>query len=249
MILLTAAMGQEISIVLDLCRRSERLSLPGLRAWRVSVNQTDLYLLKTGIGPRRSAARLARFLCAEHPSFILTIGYGGALDPLYSIGDLVLGTSASMLGDEAFCPEWQGDLRGTWPLATTGLDPGPDMGSRLPCHRGTLLTAAHIVGEPSVKRILRDKTSASGVDMETAALAEVASGASIPYGCVRVVSDTADATFLAPVSFDPGRSRAGRAVKILGAGQWLERLVEWKRCAADARKRLHAYVSWYLSQT
>jgi len=74
----------------------------------------------------------------------------------------------------------------------SGCLPGSSIGSY---RRGTLLTVDHVVQSAEEKRELA-ATGVHAVDMEAAALAKLASERSLPFYCVRVVSDAAQTSFL-----------------------------------------------------
>src|SRR5262249_49466348 len=59
----------------------------------------------------------------------------------------------------------------------------PRGGGAPPLHRGRLLTAARLAGDPEAKRALGRKHDAMAVDMETAALARLCAAAEVPFGC------------------------------------------------------------------
>ncbi len=81
--------------------------------------------------------------------------------------------------------------------------------------------------------------------METAALARVAVSEKIPLCCIRVVSDEAEDTFLAPFSFNPSAGIPARAMQLMSAGM-AETYSEWKTHAAVAKESLARFLSRYL---
>src|ERR1700722_15125987 len=61
------------------------------------------------------------------------------------------------------------------------------------CVRG-LLTVGNIIGSPDEKRRLGERCGAVAVDMETAVAARLCGKASVPFGCLRAISDDVDAS-------------------------------------------------------
>jgi nucleoside phosphorylase len=102
-----------------------------------------------------------------------------------------------------------------------------------------------VLGDPIHKRLLHEKFHASITDMETAALARVAASKFIALGCVRVVSDEAADSFLAPFSYDPSTRLPARAKKLAGTGM-AKVYRKWKTNTAAARKSLHTFLRKYL---
>ena len=100
---------------------------------------------------------------------------------------------------------------------------------------GATMTSSYVLGNPAHKRLLYEKFHASIVDMETAGLARVAQSAKIPLSCIRVVSDEAGDTFLAPFSYDPSAGIPARAMKLIGTGL-VETYREWKTHSSAAKR-------------
>jgi hypothetical protein len=101
------------------------------------------------------------------------------------------------------------------------------------------------LGDPLHKRLLYEKFHAAIVDMETAALARVAQSVSVPLSCVRVVSDEAQDTFLAPFSHNPSAGIPARAKKLFDTGM-VETYREWKSHSSMAKQILNRFLSHYL---
>jgi hypothetical protein len=114
---------------------------------------------------------------------VLSAGFAGALRKPYLVGDILLATEVA---------DTEGNVwPATWPAELPGGPWEP------PLRRGRLLTVAHMVSEPQVKRELGERYGAAAVDMETAAVARACSRAGVPFGCVRAISDDVD-TRLSP---------------------------------------------------
>jgi nucleoside phosphorylase len=110
---------------------------------------------------------------------------------------------------------------------------------------GNVLTSPHVLGSPAHKHILWKKFRASIVDMETAALARIAASKSIPFSCVRAVSDEAQDSFLEPFSYDPSKPIAARAKRLLDTGM-IQTYREWKNHSSVAKERLSRFLGHYL---
>jgi nucleoside phosphorylase len=240
MLLVAAALSDEIRVAMDLCTRTERIGLRGAQAWAATRDRRTLMLLKTGVG-MRCGERLARLLQLYAPSKVLVVGFAGALDPALKLGELVVARRASILS----IPEsgtWTEEcaLSDSFELAPVGELESADgrLGTR--CATGDCLTAPYTIGDPVQKAALRRRFGAGLIDMETAALARVASSGGIPVSCVRVITDEADDRLFAPfsrgassaASFRLGNA-AGRAYLLLHWEQWQKRV----RCAQGSLGR------------
>lgn len=140
-------------------------------------------LLRTGIGMRRAARRLAHALARTNPSVILVTGYAGALDPSLQAGDIVIARRVSTVA--------RGGAPVFWDLAACEELERAARAAELRFHVGDIMTWPRPVGRAAAKARLFRAFRAAAVDMESAALARIAAARGIPLGCVRAVSDRA----------------------------------------------------------
>src|SRR5438876_2588719 len=181
MLLITAALAEELQVVLELCPPNGRLAIQGVRGWKATHGSLPIVALKTGMGPSRAANSLKLFLSNERPAKILVLGYGGALDPSLQLGELVIGEQASLLLEN----KGSGSMRflsveGTWQLADSREIHRSSSLAGLPAREGVILTSAFIIGAAERKLLLRRKFHGSIIDMETAVLAQVAAQFAVP---------------------------------------------------------------------
>lgn len=242
MILVLAAMMEELRVALDLCSQRSRLPLRGVRVWRGMAGGQSHHFLKTGVGPARAAKSLEQALGSLTPDFLLVAGYAGALDGRFRIGDLIAATHAQLLGGDADQNEASDDAT---PLSDIEILPDLMNNSDLTLQRGGILTSDRLIGDPLVKRRLHEKYGASMVDMETAALARIAHSRGIPLACIRAISDVATDDLLAPFSKGIGEGEASRIAKWLTSGRWRDRYKGWKAGAEAARASLRRFFIAY----
>jgi nucleoside phosphorylase len=247
MLLIVAALEEELRTGLVLCENPRRIDYEAVRLWQAIRGKRTIHFLKTGIGPKRAASNLEETLKAINPSHILAIGYAGALDPALRLGDLVaVGKAIAFSLDESH-PDWEHiQLDGTFELANSEDLAQIAKHAGLTGCKGIALTSSFVLGKPAHKLLLYEKFQASIVDMETAALARVAASRAIPLSCVRVVSDEARDTFLEPFSYDPLIRISARAKKLLDKGM-ANTYREWKKHAVVAKESLRRFLSHYLS--
>ena len=129
----------------------------------------------TGMGGSAAAAG-ARALVAAGANALASWGMAGGLDPSLQAGAILL--PQEILGADGrmheCSPRWRGRLSAT----VTALS-------------GRLVTSAKSVGSVEDKAQLFRATGAVAVDMESAAVAEVADQHGLPFLAVRVVVDSA----------------------------------------------------------
>ena len=249
-ILIAAALSEELGVALELCSDKVRLRIPGAGAWRGAYGGREVFMLKSGLGSIRSVKRLGLFLDNHKPAMILVIGYGGALDPTLRVGDLVVGKRALLLGENHPAQANLADMRlaGDWELDGSDEMIEKGNGAGLSLKAGSILTSPHIIGTAEQKLLLHRRFQASVIDMESAALARASHLASVPFACVRAITDSVQDEFLAPFAYDPAATPSSRVLKVIAAGRWIRRYGTWRENDAIAHDRLKKFVAWYLDQ-
>ncbi len=153
-------------------------------------------------GPGVKAARKATglLLAGHRPKWVLSAGFGGALDPSLKLGDLVFPTEV---------------LDRDGPRYAIDVSLGPDPSGRT--STGRLVTVAEIIRTAAEKAALREATGAVVVDMETAGVAAVCQERNVRLMAVRVISDEAGTDLPPEVLAILGRSGGYRVGAALGA--------------------------------
>jgi adenosylhomocysteine nucleosidase len=246
MLLIAAALEEELKTGLALCRQKQKISHRKINAWQAERNGKKIAFLKTGVGPRRAAASLEEALQVVACSHVLVIGYAGALDPELKLGALVAAGRALAFSLDETNHDWDHiQLDGTFELTNGEALARAAKSAGLTACSGDVLSSPYVLGDPVHKSLLYDKFHASIVDMETAALARVAALRSVPLSCIRVVSDEAADSFLAPFSYDPATRLPTRARKLAGTGMG-KIYRKWKTNTAIAKRSLGEFLEGYL---
>ena len=246
MLLVATALEEELKTGIVLCRQKQQTPHRKISIWQAVRDERMIAFLKTGVGPRRAAASLEEALRVIPCSHILVIGYAGALDPGLKLGDLVAVARALAFSLDEDNHDWDHvRLDGTFNLTNSEALAQTAASAGLNACVGDILTSPYVLGDPVHKRLLYEKFRASIVDMETAALARVAAASSVPLSCIRVVSDEAADSFLAPFSYDPSARLHTRARKLAGTGMG-KIYRKWRSNTAVARKSLEIFLDAYL---
>ncbi len=250
MLLIAAALAEELNTALDLCHSQTRVGRGECRLSTGVFGEQTIHFLKTGAGPKKAAKKMDAVLAVLRPQRILIVGYAGALAPEPCLGDLIVMQRASIFGANEVKrrPLDQVDLSESFDLwgGSELFDLAQTLG--MPAHRGHGLTSPFIIGDPIQKQTLHRRFQALSIDMETAALARVAHTAGIPISCIRAVSDEATDDFLAPFTYDPSASSMGMALRVLAAGNWGKRFHAWRERAGKARESLRSFLRYYLEE-
>ena len=199
----------------------ERELRPLVRSWKPATlthngrsfpayQHEDLVALIGGIGCHAAQLAAQAAVAQYAPQMLISAGVAGALMRSLKVGNII---TPNVIMNSASGTEYRCDQGG-----------------------GILVTAGEIAGNTS-KQALVEKFHALAVDMEAAAVAEVAKNARIGFRCVKAISDEAD--FLMPPlqrfvdaegNFQTSRFLAWAAL----------RPQYWPRVAALARNSKHA---------
>lgn len=191
------------------------------------------WLIQTGVGPAAAGTVAGRVLKAQAMSLVMSTGFACALVPA-QVGDLIIGTAVSSVDGERTWTMRDDRVLCDKAVRTGLLVVAQDAG--LVARVGTVVSSGTVVWQAEEKRRLRHLTDATGLDMESAAVAVVAQEGGLPMAIVRTVSDLVDEDlpldfnlFLRPTGWRKGmQALIGRPSSIEG----LYRLRKQSRVAA-----------------
>ncbi|MCX5892033.1 MAG: hypothetical protein NTW80_03515, partial [Deltaproteobacteria bacterium] len=218
-IIFVAALPLEVQPFLRLSRARRRRGLPW-PAWAFAVGPGHGLLALSGMGARAAREAAARLVAQFRPHLLVSLGFGGAVSPELPPGALVLGEffykfdPATMVLDSI--PRLTPAR--SWPELLEAL-----AAAGLAAFSGSLVTTPFIIHKAGQAGPLTSLTFPV-LDLENAAVAEIARAAGLPCLGLRAITDTAAEEipdFLASVGEEPG------TVGVLDALGWL---------AADPRR-------------
>jgi adenosylhomocysteine nucleosidase len=195
-----------IGIVSALAAEARTLG-PAARQGAELRRLTDGALLAvSGIG-QGAAAAAARRLVLAGATGLASFGMAGGLDPALICGAVLLpeevvAHSGAVVSITA--TEWRQRLRATLPASCIACG-------------GKLLTSERPVASPDAKAAAWRESRAAAVDMESAAIAQVAKQAGLPFIALRIIVDTASDQLPAAViaASSGGQLRLGRLLAAL----------------------------------
>jgi len=188
-------------------------------------------LALSGIG-LAAATSAAQALVDCGVSALMTFGMAGGLDPALKAGSVVIPCELLSSDGRRYpaCRLWRERVAAAVsPLCAVT--------------EGSLLTSTHPIDTPAEKNTALRNTGAAAVDMESAAVAEVAARHNLPFIAVRVIVDTAADTLPRTVV---AASRAGRVhfgrliVGLILAPREVGALIRLARRYRIAMRSLHA---------
>jgi adenosylhomocysteine nucleosidase len=182
------------------------VSSPQLSVWEGVLEDTPVVLVITGVG-KVAAALAAQFACDRFdPGSVLVVGLAGATGTDGQLGELIVASGALQRDMDArpFT-----DARGVIPsLGKAVLASDPTLSERLRTAAESVVSRPRIIrsgvvltGDQIVtSRVIRDGLLANFpdgacLDMETAAIAQVAHQNGIPWAALRITSDASDENF------------------------------------------------------
>ncbi len=199
------ALEEEARALIGQLARST-VSSPQLSVWEGAIEGTRVVPVITGVG-KVSAAVAAQFTCdVFDPGCLLVVGLAGAIGNDGQRGQLIV-ASGALQHDVDARPFT--DARGVIPsLGKTVFDADPTLSEKLRNATESVVDNPRIVlsgivltGDQIVtSRVVRDGLLANFpdgacLDMETAAIAQVAHQNGIPWAALRITSDAADENF------------------------------------------------------
>ena len=164
-------------------------TIDGVRCHIGQQGSRTFWLIQTGVGPTATRSVAGRVLKAQPMSLVISTGFACALVPA-QVGDLIVGTAVSSVHSE-----------GTWTMGSDCvLCDGAvragilivAQGAGLVARVGTVVSSGTVVWQAQEKHRLRRLTDATGLDMESAAVAAEAAERGLPMAIVRTVSDLVD---------------------------------------------------------
>lgn len=186
---LVAAMPEECEPLLkrNTHHTKERIGrFPSFRFW---VGPVDACLVRSGMGPERATAAAGALVPAFRPEVVISIGLGGGALPGPKVGDLVLAERLLWLREGIFTEQPGLSVETAQTIRRTLASALPDKGERL--HLGTFITSARIENKGQLAGRLPAGVDCPLLEMETCAVARVATEAGLPFLAIRAVSDDA----------------------------------------------------------
>jgi adenosylhomocysteine nucleosidase len=197
---------KSIGIVSALAAEARTLG-PAARQGAELRRLADGALLAVGGIGEGAAAAAARRLVLAGATALVSFGMAGGLDPTLICGAVLLPEEVVARGGAAVsatATEWRQRLRAALPASCIACG-------------GRLLTSERPLASPQAKAAAWREWRAAAVDMESAAIAQVARQAGLPFIAVRVIVDTASDQLPAAViaASGGGQLRLGRLLAAL----------------------------------
>lgn len=229
-IAIIGAMEEEVAVLRENIEESESVVIANTEYTSGKMFGTDVVLLKSGIGKVNAAMGTTVLLEKFKPDFVINTGSAGGYNPELNVGDIVISTEvrhhdvdvtafgyeygqvprlpAGFLADKKLV-----DLASGIAAGIEGVQAG----------KGLIVTGDVFMSDPDRAEFVRGKfPELQAVEMEAAAIAQVAYQFGVPFVITRALSDIAGKE--SNVSFEQFLDKAARhsahiameMVKVLG---------------------------------
>ena len=221
---IVSALPQELELLLDSADDQREIDVArGIHAWRGRLDGHDVVLAEAGIGKVAAAIVTTALMLRVEPRMFVFTGVAGGLDPQLGVGDVVVADcvvqhDAGVAEPDGLRAYQPGHLPFFNPTDRLGYTPPADV-VRAACERirtvalvphrgrapavmvGTIVTGDVFVNSVELRRRLHHQFDALAVEMEGAALAQVADHFGVPFLVIRALSDLAGAEAPSPDGF------------------------------------------------
>ncbi|MDX8341928.1 5'-methylthioadenosine/S-adenosylhomocysteine nucleosidase [Rossellomorea sp. YZS02] len=207
-IAIIGAMEEEVALLRENISSPAVETIAGCEYTSGTMNDKEVILLRSGIGKVNAAMSTAVLLQHFKPDFIINTGSAGGFDPSLNVGDVVISTEVrhhdvdvTAFGYEyGQVPQLPAAFTADEKLKQTAIDSVRELGD-VQVVSGLIATGDSFMNDPKRVEAIRDKfTGLQAVEMEAAAIAQVAHQFGVPFVIIRSLSDIAGKE--SDVSFD-----------------------------------------------
>jgi len=191
MIAVLYAIKQEINPIMEHMHVSKEFNVGDMLFYQADLNGLPVTLVQTGIGRNNAAKATELLLQTFKINLLISSGVAGGIRPGVNLGDLVIAENVSYTRQSDF-------ERGVLQLESSfsckegfvELAKKVSKDSDVVSHCGDLLTVDKVISQARTKKKIGENATFVAVDMESAAIAEVADKRGVEFAAVRSVSDT-----------------------------------------------------------
>jgi adenosylhomocysteine nucleosidase len=233
------ALRQEAVGILDRLKRPKITRGDGYTFYTGTIGEMSIAIVLSGVGQNNAEEAAKKLIEVFEPKSVCSAGYAGGLSERFKHFSICV-------------PEQI--LRESDNQALDVSQPIPQKTQAMP-GKLTLITVNDVAETPKQKQLLREKTGADIVDMETFAVAEVCRCRNVPFCSFRVVVDTVSDRIPKDIakilgSLDKGMSRLSGTIlgNIWSRPSVVLDFIALKKCAFTATERLARFALAELSQ-
>ncbi|WP_175990943.1 5'-methylthioadenosine/S-adenosylhomocysteine nucleosidase [Bacillus sp. Marseille-Q1617] len=198
-IAIIGAMEEEVALLRENITNPQTETIAGCEYTSGTMKGKEVILLRSGIGKVNAAMSTAVLLQHFKPDAIINTGSAGGFDPSLNVGDVVISTEVrhhdvdvTAFGYEyGQVPQLPAAFTADEKLMTAAVESVRELGDAQVVS-GLIATGDSFMNDPARVEAIRDKfTSLQAVEMEAAAIAQVAHQFNVPFVIIRSLSDIA----------------------------------------------------------
>ncbi|MGE6751964.1 5'-methylthioadenosine/S-adenosylhomocysteine nucleosidase [Rossellomorea sp. NPDC071047] len=198
-IAIIGAMEEEVALLRENILNPTVETIAGCEYTSGMMKDKEVILLRSGIGKVNAAMSTAVLLQHFKPDCIINTGSAGGFDPSLDVGDVVISTEVrhhdvdvTAFGYEyGQVPQLPAAFTADKKLMQTAIDSVKELGDAQVVS-GLIATGDSFMNDPKRVEAIRDKfIGLQAVEMEAAAIAQVAHQFNVPFVIIRSLSDIA----------------------------------------------------------
>jgi adenosylhomocysteine nucleosidase len=248
MIAVLCAIRQEISPLVACINVHEKFDIEEVLFFLGDLNGLPLVLVQGGVG-RKNAVKSANYLLESvKVDLLISAGVAGGIRHGLNVGDLVVAESVGHSNQCDFDGEelqLESDYVCNKEVFQLAMQLSKGMESRF--HFGSLLTVDKVISSASTKKRIGEQNSFLAVEMESAAVAEVAYRKGVKFAAIRSISDDIDddlhLDYDSIISVEGKAKVASIALEVLKNPQKLSLLRRLNKQTKTAAKSLALFMS------
>lgn len=243
MICIIGAIKEEISGIIQHITIKEKKFIGSATFYRGLKKREEILLVRSGVG-QSPAQRAAKDAIENYPlRSIISIGFAGGLVPELKVADLIL-------PEKIFCCDNEESLFLFKKVSLSQVTNLSDHRDRIKkifdengikFKSGNIISVNRIAGSEKLKKWLGENYPASGVEMETAAIAKIAALNGVPFFSLRSVSDEVSHPIFQTSRFINKKGKINRVAAgyyVLTHPFLIPRAIELKKNTSKASKTL-----------
>jgi adenosylhomocysteine nucleosidase len=198
-IAIIGAMEEEVALLRANITNPQTETIAGCEYTSGTMKDKEVILLRSGIGKVNAAMSTAVLLQHFKPDAIINTGSAGGFDPSLNVGDVVISTEVrhhdvdvTAFGYEyGQVPQLPAAFTADDKLMKAAVESVRELGDAQVVS-GLIATGDSFMNDPARVEAIRDKfTALQAVEMEAAAIAQVAHQFNVPFVIIRSLSDIA----------------------------------------------------------
>ncbi|MEK5381462.1 5'-methylthioadenosine/S-adenosylhomocysteine nucleosidase [Niallia sp. FSL W8-0635] len=198
-IAIIGAMEEEVTLLREKITNKKERTIVGFQYIEGQLFEKDVVLLRSGIGKVNAAMSTTILLQTFKPDYLINTGSAGGLNPELEVGDVVISNEvrhhdvdATIFGYEyGQVPQMPASFKANEKLMDIAEQSAKEIGNHAVV-TGLITTGDSFINQPEKAAFIKSKFgNLQAVEMEAAAIAQVAHQYNIPFVIIRSLSDIA----------------------------------------------------------